>query len=85
MTRNVLDNRPNISTTAKLSQNGLEIAKGINDTTAVKLVAISGRKRSAKALWAASTAPIPSLRAWLAASVSNIVFFKLKPIRAKET
>lgn len=49
ITRNVLDSSPKISTTQSPCQNGLLRASGMSDTTAVKLVAISGRNRSASA------------------------------------
>ena len=46
----VLESKPNISTTASPCQNGLVNASGMIETIAVKLVATSGRKRSAKGI-----------------------------------
>ena len=52
--KKVLDNRPKISTTVNLPRTDWE-ARGISETTAVRLVAISGRNLSASASWMAST------------------------------
>ena len=84
MTKNVLESKPKISVIARLSQKGSLKARGISATTLVRLVAINGLNLALIARAIESNPPWPSVRAWFAESVSNMVLLTAIPISAKK-